>query len=46
MIEAHEITKRYDGKTAVDGISFTVAPGIGHQAPGAGTAPGSPPPCG
>ncbi len=26
MIEAHELTKRYGDKTAVDGISFTIAP--------------------
>ncbi len=27
MIEAHELTKRYGAKTAVDGVSFTVEPG-------------------
>ena len=27
MIDAHELTKRYGEKTAVDGISFTIAPG-------------------
>ena len=27
MIEAHELTKRYGDKIAVDGISFTIAPG-------------------
>jgi ABC-2 type transport system ATP-binding protein len=27
VIEAHELTKRYGDKTAVDGISFTIAPG-------------------
>ena len=27
MIEARELTKRYGEKTAVDGISFTIAPG-------------------
>jgi ABC-2 type transport system ATP-binding protein len=27
MIEAHELTKRYGDKTAVDGISFTITPG-------------------
>ena len=27
MIEAHELTKRYGAKTAVDTISFTIAPG-------------------
>jgi ABC-2 type transport system ATP-binding protein len=27
MIEAHALTKRYGDKTAVDGISFTIAPG-------------------
>ena len=27
MIEAHELTKRYGDKTAVDTISFTIAPG-------------------
>jgi ABC-2 type transport system ATP-binding protein len=27
MIEAHELTKRYGDKTAVDGISFRIAPG-------------------
>jgi ABC-2 type transport system ATP-binding protein len=27
MIEAHELTKRYGDKTAVDGVSFTIAPG-------------------
>ncbi|MFE3856753.1 ABC transporter ATP-binding protein [Streptomyces griseorubiginosus] len=27
MIEATELTKRYGGKTAVDGLSFTVRPG-------------------
>jgi ABC-2 type transport system ATP-binding protein len=28
MIEVHELTKRYGAKTAVDGLSFTVRPGI------------------
>ncbi|MDL5486046.1 ABC transporter ATP-binding protein [Microbacterium wangruii] len=28
MIEAHSLTKRYGAKTAVDGIDFTVRPGI------------------
>jgi ABC-2 type transport system ATP-binding protein len=28
MIEAHELTKRYGAKTAVDGLSFTVRPGM------------------
>ncbi|MBB5866917.1 ABC-2 type transport system ATP-binding protein [Allocatelliglobosispora scoriae] len=28
MIEVHELTKRYGDKTAVDGLSFTVKPGI------------------
>ena len=27
MIEAHQLTKRYGDKTAVDDISFTIAPG-------------------
>ena len=27
MIEAHDLTKRYGDKTAVDHISFTVEPG-------------------
>ena len=27
MIEAHELTKRYGDKTAVDDVSFTIAPG-------------------
>nr|WP_035698346.1 ATP-binding cassette domain-containing protein [Glycomyces tenuis] len=27
MIEVHELTKRYRGKVAVDGLSFTVEPG-------------------
>jgi ABC-2 type transport system ATP-binding protein len=27
MIGAHELSKRYGDKTAVDGISFTIAPG-------------------
>ncbi|MHB1064889.1 MAG: ATP-binding cassette domain-containing protein, partial [Georgenia sp.] len=27
MIEAENLTKRYGSKTAVDGISFTIAPG-------------------
>jgi ABC-2 type transport system ATP-binding protein len=27
MIEAHDLTKRYGAKTAVDGISFTIEPG-------------------
>jgi ABC-2 type transport system ATP-binding protein len=27
MIEAHELTKRYGDKTAVDHVSFTIAPG-------------------
>ena len=27
MIEAHALTKRYGDKTAVDGISFSIAPG-------------------
>src|SRR6266567_943349 len=28
MIEAHRLTKRYGEKTAVDGLDFTVRPGI------------------
>ncbi|PZR54276.1 ABC transporter ATP-binding protein [Xylanimonas oleitrophica] len=28
MIEAHDLTKRYGSKTAVDGVSFTVRPGV------------------
>src|SRR4051794_15151822 len=28
MIEARELTKRYGAKTAVDGVSFTVRPGV------------------
>ena len=28
MIEATELTKRYGAKTAVDGLSFTVRPGV------------------
>ena len=28
MIEAHGLTKRYGGKTAVDGVSFVVRPGV------------------
>ena len=28
MIEVHELTKRYGAKTAVDGLTFTVKPGI------------------
>jgi ABC-2 type transport system ATP-binding protein len=28
MIEANELTKRYGDKTAVDGLSFTVRPGV------------------
>ena len=28
MIEVHELTKRYGAKTAVDNLTFTVAPGI------------------
>ncbi|MFJ7900042.1 ABC transporter ATP-binding protein [Streptomyces sp. NPDC096198] len=28
MIEAHSLTKRYGEKTAVDGLSFTVRPGV------------------
>jgi ABC-2 type transport system ATP-binding protein len=28
MIEARELTKRYGAKTAVDGLSFTVRPGV------------------
>jgi ABC-2 type transport system ATP-binding protein len=28
MIQASELTKRYGAKTAVDGLSFTVAPGV------------------
>ena len=28
MIEATELTKRYGAKTAVDGLSFQVRPGI------------------
>ena len=45
MIEAHELTKRYGDTTAVDGISFTIAPA---RSPGssARTAPASRPPCG
>ena len=27
MIEAHELTKRYGDKTAVDQITFTIPPG-------------------
>ena len=28
MIEAHGLTKQYGDKTAVDGLSFTVRPGV------------------
>jgi ABC-2 type transport system ATP-binding protein len=28
MIEAHDLTKRYGGKLAVDGLTFTVRPGV------------------
>jgi ABC-type multidrug transport system ATPase subunit len=28
MIEAHDLTKRYGGTLAVDGLTFTVRPGI------------------
>ncbi|MEV6494921.1 ATP-binding cassette domain-containing protein, partial [Actinoplanes sp. NPDC051633] len=28
MIEVRELTKRYGDKTAVDGLTFTVRPGI------------------
>ena len=28
MIEVHELTKRYGSKTAVDGLTFTVKPGV------------------
>ncbi|SDE21268.1 ATP-binding cassette domain-containing protein [Glycomyces harbinensis] len=28
MIEVHELTKRYGDKTAVDGLTFTVKPGV------------------
>ena len=28
MIEAHELTKRYGDKVAVDHLSFTVRPGM------------------
>jgi ABC-2 type transport system ATP-binding protein len=28
MIEAHQLTKRYGDKTAVEDLSFTVRPGI------------------
>ena len=28
MIEAHNLTKRYSGKTAVDNLTFTVKPGV------------------
>jgi ABC-2 type transport system ATP-binding protein len=28
MAEAHQLTKRYDDKTAVDDLSFSVRPGI------------------
>jgi ABC-2 type transport system ATP-binding protein len=28
MIEAHGLTKRYGGKVAVDGLTFTVRPGV------------------
>ena len=28
MIEAHAVSKKYGGKTAVDGLSFTVQPGV------------------
>jgi ABC-2 type transport system ATP-binding protein len=45
MMEAHELTKRYDDKTAVDGFSFTIAPGSFTGSSGR-TAPASPPPGG
>jgi ABC-2 type transport system ATP-binding protein len=41
MIQAHELTKAYGGKTAVDGVSFTIHPGrvTGFLGPnGAGTS--------
>jgi len=28
MIEARQLTKRYGDKTAVDGVDFTVRPGL------------------
>src|SRR4030088_155408 len=28
MIEAHDVSKRYGDKTAVDGVTFTVKPGV------------------
>jgi ABC-2 type transport system ATP-binding protein len=28
MIEVHDLVKRYGGKTAVNGLTFTVQPGV------------------
>jgi ABC-2 type transport system ATP-binding protein len=44
MIEAHQLTKRYGDKTAVEDLSFTARPGIvtGFLGPnGAGKSTGS-----
>lgn len=45
MIEAHDLSKRYGDKTAVDGISLTIRPGTvtGFLGP---TERGSRPRCG
>lgn len=47
MIEAHELTKRYGGKAAVDSVSFTIAPGTvtGFLGPNGAGKSASRPPC-
>jgi ABC-2 type transport system ATP-binding protein len=44
MIEAHEVTKRYGGTTAVHSLGFTIAPGTVTGFLGR-TAPASSRPC-
>jgi len=41
MIEALNLTKRYGGKTAVDGVNFTIAPGSVTGFLGPALTPGS-----
>ena len=45
MIEVDGLTKRYGDKTAVDGLSFVVEPGVVTDF-SARTEPGNPPRCG
>ena len=45
MITIHSLSKKYGGRTVVDGVTFTARPGRVTRLSGP-TGPASPPPCG